>query len=151
MTSHPTDNCTPDPTNDRNADVVALYRSGRRPSEIVKFTGLSKSRVNAILREYEVATIKRLGTEGIRSRLVADLELVRRDLEPILFVTDKEGTPLAATKAMSQYLRAISQQGALMGAAAAGPVYGEGDLPREGKERRAYNAYQKFKRDHPDD
>ena len=42
---------------------------------------------------------------------------------------------------MAAYLRVVSLQGTLMGTSAAGPIYGEGDLPKSAKEVQAIAAY----------
>jgi len=127
---------------DKKGIVITLYEAGMATSAIAKSTGLTLSRVNQILKAERAAHIKTAGTDGIRVERVSELELLREHLFASLFPTSENGHPLPPDKeAMTAYLRVVSLQGTLMGASAAGPIYGDGDLPRSAKESQAIAQY----------
>lgn len=127
---------------DKKEIVITLYEGGMATSAIAKITGLTLSRVNQIVKAERAAHIKKAGTDGIRVERVSELELVREHLFGSLFPTNEDGHPMPPNKeAMAAYLRVVSLQGTLMGASAAGPIYGDGDLPRSAKEGQAIAQY----------
>ena len=145
MPGDPTPDGTGSKTNgseDRTEIVITLYEGGMATSGIAKSTGLTLSRVNQIVKAERAAHIKTAGTDGIRVERVSELELLRDHLFASLFPTTEDGHPLPPNKeAMAAYLRVVSLQGTLMGASAAGPIYGDGDLPRSAKELQAIATY----------
>jgi Homeodomain-like domain len=119
----------PNESGDRRKQIVNLYGIGKLPPEIAAILGVSRSRVNQILKEETAAHIKSVGTDGMRVELATDLELLKEHLIPLCFPVNDEGEPVAPDKdTVSLLLKTVKQLGDVMGMGSAGPVYADGNL-----------------------
>jgi hypothetical protein len=128
-----------DAVNDRDGQIVTLYRLGRRPVEIARLMGISISRVRQILAANARSQYVEIGIDGFRLDLYGELSLLYNDALADLYQASEEGADAEIReKKLGVVLRLAKQLVSVTGASGAGPLF---DLPRWAKERQAIIRY----------